>query len=230
MYRTSTTRWREASVTRLFFTAAMLAIAACSHEAGGPPRTEQRGVDLFHSIDLRGAIDATVQAGSRPSVTLVADSDTLKAIRTRVENGMLIVDMEAGKQWLSDAGRIEAHITLPTLNALAMNGAGKVTITGIDSGALALALQGAGSISASGKSATLNARVNGAGSMDVSSLVAGDASVVVNGAGELKANVTGALQATVNGVGSITYAGKPQKVDSQIHGVGRIVSATQPGS
>lgn len=230
MYRTFTTRWREGSVTRILVAAAMLAMAACSHEAGGPPRTEQRGVDLFHSIDLRGAIDATVQAGARPSVTLVASPETLKAIRTRVENGMLVVDMEPGNHWLHDAEKIEIHITLQTLNALAMNGAGKVSITGIDSSALALALQGAGSISASGKSATLNARVNGAGSMDVSALVAGDASVVVNGAGELKANVTGSLEATVNGVGSITYAGKPQRVESQIHGVGRIVAATQPGS
>ncbi len=171
----------------------------------------------------------TYRWGAASSVTLVADADSLQATRTHVQNGMLIIENQPGWRWLGSTPKIEVRITLPALNALAMNGAGSVTISGVNSGALALALQGAGNLAASGHTAALNARINGAGDMDLSRLVVGDASIAVNGAGNLSTNVTGSLQAAMNGIGSITYAGKPQKIDSQIHGVGRIIAAPSAG-
>jgi hypothetical protein len=110
-----------------------------------------------------------------------------------------------------------------------MNGAGNIGITGIHGQAVSIALQGAGNLVASGQTATLNARLNGAGNIDLSRLISGDATVAVNGAGNLTAHVTGSLQAEVNGVGSITYAGKPRQVESNINGVGRIVAAPAAG-
>jgi hypothetical protein len=83
-------------------------------------------------------------------------------------------------------------------------------------------LSGAGEVTATGAVQSLNARINGAGNMDLSKLSAVDATVYVNGAGELTVNVTGSLEAELNGVGNIRYAGNPQKVEPQINGVGHI--------
>jgi Putative auto-transporter adhesin, head GIN domain len=227
MCRTSITRWPE-NCARAALLVALTALAACSGEHG-QTLTEQRGVDAFHSVDLRGAADVSVTVGPATSVSLTAGAETLKGIETRVQNGVLIIDNEPGWRWFSRTGKLEVRIETPLLNALAVNGAGNVTITGVRGTALALALQGAGNLTAAGQTAALNARINGAGNMDLSQLVAGDASIAVNGAGSLAANVTGSLQATVNGVGSITYSGNPQKVEPQINGVGSIAPATPSG-
>ena len=117
MFRPFTTRWRSRLAQSAIVVALQL-LAACSHEAVGPVRTEQRGVDAFHSIDLRGAADATVQVGPVASVTLIADAETLKTTGTRVQNGMLVIENQPGWNWLGSAPRVEARISLPVLNAI----------------------------------------------------------------------------------------------------------------
>jgi hypothetical protein len=228
MCRTSITRSRS-NPPHTALALSMLVLSACSGGTAGPPVTEQRGVDAFHSIDLRGAGNANVTVGPAASVTLVADARTLKATSTAVRNGMLIIENRPGWSWLGKSDRLEMRITLPTLNALALNGAGNIGITGVHGQALSIALQGAGNLVASGETAALNARLNGAGNLDLARLVAGDATLAVNGAGNLTAHVTGSLLAEVNGVGSISYSGKPRQVESNINGVGRIVAAPAAG-
>jgi hypothetical protein len=227
MCRTSTTHWRN-GLPHATACTALLLLAACSRAPAGAGISERRGVDAFHSIDLHGAAEVDVEVGPASSVELVADADILKSITTGVRNGMLVIESRPGWHWLGDSGGVRMHITLPVLNALAMNGAGNVTIHGIHGQAVSIALQGAGNLVATGKTAAMNARLNGAGNMDLSQLTAGDATLAVNGAGNLVANVTGSLQAEVNGVGSIIYAGKPRQVESNVNGVGRIVSAPGP--
>ncbi len=228
MCRTSITRLPSHTATTAL-AISLLVLSACSGGPAGTPVTEQRGVDAFHSIDLRGAGDASVTVGQAASVTLVADARTLKSTSTSVHNGMLIIENRPGWAWLGRSSRLEMRITLPALNSLAMNGAGNIEISGVHGPALSIALQGAGNLVASGETAALNARLNGAGNLDLARLVAGDATLAVNGAGNLTAHVTGSLQAEVNGVGSISYAGKPQQVESSINGVGRIVAAPAAG-
>jgi hypothetical protein len=205
--------------------AALGLMTACSGGASGPPVTQQRGVDSFHSIDLRGATNASVLIGAATSVAVTADAHTLERFDTRVQNGTLVLENKDGLSWFGNSRKVDIKITTPSLNALAINGAGNVTINGVNGSALKLSLQGAGNLEASGQTTTLNARINGAGNMDLSHLVAGDATLSVNGAGSLAGNVTGSLLASVNGVGSITYAGNPQKVGSDINGVGHISAA-----
>jgi hypothetical protein len=215
---------------RALLVAALALLAGCGAKLDGKAVTQQRGVDAFHSIDLRGAADVSVTVGGATSVSLTAGEQTLQDITTQVQNGVLVIDSKPGWRWFGDGGKLEVRIATPLLNALAVNGAGNVTIDGVHGDALALALQGAGNLTATGQTAALNARINGAGNMDLTQLAARDASVVVNGTGRLAANVSGSLQAEVNGVGSITYTGNPQKVESEINGVGSIAPATPSGN
>jgi Putative auto-transporter adhesin, head GIN domain len=69
--------------------------------------------------------------------------------------------------------------------------------------------------------------MNGAGKMDLSQLEAVSALVTANGAGSIDVNSTGSLDATVNGVGTINYYGKPAKVTTAINGVGSISPRTR---
>jgi hypothetical protein len=138
--------------------------------------------------------------------------------------------IERRRHWYEFGGnsRLSLRITTPDLNAFAVQGAGDVEIRDASGDALAVVLSGAGEVSATGAVQSLNARINGAGDMDLSKLSAVDATVYVNGAGELSVNVSGTLEAELNGVGNIRYSGNPQKVEPQINGVGRIAPMDTP--
>lgn len=222
--RTSTTRWPD-NLPRA--AAAALAAGALLAGCGGPggaTTTEQRGTDAFHSVQLDGAADVIVEVGPANSLTLTGRSGVLREVKTSVHNGMLVI--ERPQRWLGFGrdGDLDVKITTPNLNAFAVQGAGDVEIRGARGEALAVVLSGAGEVSATGSVQSLNARINGAGEMDLSQLTAVDATVFVNGAGELTVHVTGSLEAQLNGVGSIRYAGKPHTVTPRINGVGRIAA------
>lgn len=215
---------RLPDIRLLLAAVSLLLLAACSRDAG-PPVTEPRGVDAFHSIDLRTAARMDVEVGPAARVTLTAPAGLLAKVTTRVENEVLVIDAQNGLASLG--GRdLQVRITLPELKSLAVNGAGDVVLRGVRGEGLSLVVQGAGKVVADGEVQALNARLNGAGELALARVRAVDATVLVNGAGSLTTTVTGSLQAEVNGVGSITYAGNPQQVDSRINGVGRITPDT----
>ncbi len=221
MCRTFTTRSLSAF-------AVIAVLGGCSGHSSGPPTTEQRQVGDFHGIDLRGAADLDVTVGPATSVTVTADATTLARLQTEVHDGKLVIDHQRGWSWISGSN-VKVQLVTPQLDELTISGAGDVSITGVKGAKLELKLNGAGNLKASGETQDLQANLSGAGSVDLSQLNAHDAQVSVNGAGELKVRATGALDATVNGVGSISYAGNPQPVKTQINGVGSIKPATDGG-
>lgn len=224
--RTSTTRWPEGLLAATGLAACGL-LAGCG-AAGGATATEQRGTEPFHSVDLHGAADAIVEVGPANSLTLSGSANVLRKVKTSVTNGMLVIEHDHHWYQFGGDGRLSLRITAPDLNAFAVQGAGDVQIRGATGDALAVVLSGAGEVSATGTVQSLNARLNGAGRMDLSKLSAVDATVYLNGAGELQVNVSGTLEAELNGVGNIRYAGNPQKVQPQINGVGRIAPEGGP--
>ncbi|MFM1885490.1 MAG: hypothetical protein RL026_647 [Pseudomonadota bacterium] len=199
-------------------------LSACGSEPPGPPQLQERGLDAFHSIDLRGVGTVDVLVGPRQTVVLNAPAKVLEAVTTTVVNGNLVIDTEGLRGWSTgqSAGSLELRITMPELKSLAVNGAGRVSLSGLRGGAVTMVVSGAGDVEAGGTLDTVTARLNGAGRMDLSRLVAGVAEVQVNGAGKMDVHATRRLEATLNGVGSIDYAGSPQELLTTLNGLGRI--------
>jgi hypothetical protein len=202
--------------------AATVLLAGCAPQDMGPPITQQRGVDAFHSIDLRGAAELDVLVGTGQSLVVEGPSATLGQLATTVRNGMLVVELADGGLFRARPGKLKVRVTLPKLNSLALNGAGRISVSGLNGGATTMVLSGAGDLEASGTLDTLTARLNGAGNIDLSHLTATDASVAVNGAGNLVVHATGTLNAKINGVGAINYLGEPAQLSTEINGVGHI--------
>ncbi|MEJ0100875.1 MAG: head GIN domain-containing protein [Pseudomonadota bacterium] len=196
--------------------------------SSGPPTTQQRQVGDFHAIQLRGAADLTITVGAPTALSVTADSTTLGKLTTEVHDGTLVIDHERGWSWIG-GGSAKVQLSTQQLDALTIDGAGDVSITGVKGARLDLKLNGAGSLKASGETQDLQASLSGAGDVNLSQLTAVDAEVSVNGAGGLKVTATGTLDATVNGVGSISYAGPPKQVKTQINGVGSIKPAASGG-
>jgi hypothetical protein len=217
-YKMSTTRWPSALLS------VGVLLAGCAGPSG-PIRTETRNVEAFHAIELRGAAEAQITAGSSPSLTITADDASLKNLQTEVKDGVLIIQTSRHNGWFQRRASVTMQIGAPTLDSLVLNGAGDFKLREVSGQKLTLVMAGAGSVSASGHIDVLNARIDGAGSVELAKLVAGNAEVSVNGAGSLSVCATGELNATVNGVGSISYSCSPQKAVTSVHGVGSIQPA-----
>ena len=204
--------------------AAALLLGACSRPANeGPLRSESRSVGDFHSVNVRGAANASIQVGPAASLTISAGENTLQNLTTTVREGMLIVEQKKG-WWLSH-GNVELQITLPVLQEVVISGAGNADITDARGESLELSLQGAGNLVAKGEIGTLAVNINGAGNANLGGLRARAAKVVVNGTGNVSVHATEELDAVVNGVGSVRYIGTPPKLDTKVNGVGSIVQA-----
>jgi hypothetical protein len=200
----------------------VLVLTACQRQDEGAAVTQTRGVDAFHSIEVRGAARLDVLVGPQQSLVVEGSSTGLERLRTEVRNGRLVIESRGGWLWSQASTRLRVRITVPQLRALELNGAGDISLSGLDGGALAIVLSGAGRMEGNGRVDTLTARVNGAGSIDLARLKSTDAEVAVNGTGSIEVDVSGELDATVNGVGNISYVGKPTRLNSSINGVGSI--------
>jgi hypothetical protein len=215
----STTRWRSG----LLLVAA--ALAACAGPSG-PVRTETRTLTGFHAVELRGAAEAQITVGGSPSLTITADDASMKELQAEVKDGVLIVQTRRqGGGWFQRRSTVKLQIETASVDSLVFNGAGDFKLREVIGPALHLVMAGAGSLSATGRVDKLDARIDGAGSVELDKLAAVDAEVSVNGAGSLSVCASGNLNATVNGVGSITYSCNPQKTVTSLHGVGSIEPA-----
>jgi hypothetical protein len=221
--RTCTTRSPSAA-----FALACALLAGCSGGSSGGSSTaaqsEQRQPGEFHQVDLRGAGELIVRVGPATSLTLTGDPERLKDVKTEVRAGRLVIDQERGWNWFR-GGKLKIELTTPTLDGLAIRGAGDAQVSGIKGSQLLLEIDGAGDLRASGETDMLEAHIKGAGDMDLAQLAARDAKVSINGAGDLSVRASGALEATINGAGSIRYTGHPQPVKSRINGAGSIKPA-----
>jgi hypothetical protein len=204
-----------------------LALAGCAAPDSGSASAEERPVGDFHSIQLRGAAQLDVLVGPAPSLTVTANSNARAAFTSHVEGGSLILESR-NRFWQPQLGRVQARITVPQLQAIAVEGAGEITVNGASGAELALTLNGAANLEASGKVGSVTANMNGAGNMDLSHLESESATVTVNGAGNMDVFATRTLVATVNGVGSVTYEGQPADVKTAINGVGSIKPRKHP--
>ena len=198
----------------------LLLFPACSR-VQGPPVSQSRDVEPFQSIELRGGAQLDILVGEKQSLVIEADQQGLEELRTDVRNGRLVIDTQSRFFWLRN-GDVKIRVTTPELRELLVNGAVKGSISGFAGGATSLSLSGAGDVEASGKVDSLNALLNGAGNLHLRHLAATDARVVVNGTGNVDVDVSDRLDATVNGVGNISYQGKPKVLNTAIHGVGSI--------
>ena len=133
-------------IVKLAVLGAVLTLAGCAQQDAGPPISQPRGVDAFHSVDLRGAAELDVLVGTKQSLVVEGSPATLARLSTTVQNGTLVLELNQGGFWQPRVGRLKVRITLPKLNSLALNGAGHISVSGLNGGATTMVLSGAGDL------------------------------------------------------------------------------------
>jgi hypothetical protein len=200
--------------------AAVALIAGCDvDEDPGATRTEQRTVAAFDRIEVDGRTDLTVRRGSAQALTLRGGERLLEDVTTTVAGRTLEIDPNG---W--HGAPLDVTITVPRLNAVDADSAGRIELVDVASEALELRHDGAGELTAVGRVGALTATLGGVGDLHLTDLRAERATVRVDGVGTAEVTVARELDAIVTGVGDIEYHGDPS-VRSDVRGLGDISPA-----
>ena len=227
-----------------FITIFILA-TGCSEMSGirGKGQKVHQELDLkaFDKIELHILADIYLSPGEDQKVSVEAQENILKNLKTKVSDKKLIV---TGKSNVRLSKRVTFHITIPEIKELIYNGSGKIRTTDFfigqgdieleteDLGDLDLQLEaksihiemrGTGDVELEGKTDELKVEISGPGSLDAYGMLANRCEAEIEGSGSVKVNVRDKLVATVRGRGSILYRGSPEVV-TESTGSGKIRS------
>lgn len=194
-------------------------------KGSGVAKTDIRQVPPFTKIHAEGAgmLEVDVKPGHPGDrIEISIDDNLLGFITTEVVDGVLEISHAAS---LSPQLRTRVKVAAPALESIHLEGANTLNLT-IDSRApLALHMEGAGRVKASGKVGAFSVHSEGAGSVDAGELVSPAVEVTIEGAGKARVHATERLKGTIEGAGRITYLGDPKTIEKRIEGIGRIGKA-----
>ena len=179
--------------------------------------TDSRDVDEFTRIVIEGAMDLVIEVGGNQSVEVTTDEDYLSRVETHVDEDTLYISQK-GRRWHN--ADVDIEITVRSLDAITLEGAADIDVTGIDSDMFELEIDGAGDVTLEGSCDTVSIEINGAGDIDAEDLKCKSVYVIINGAGDVDAYASESVEAELNGVGDITICGDPSSVRPRIHGLG----------
>lgn len=191
-------------------------------EGSGRVVQQRRDVGSFDSVETQGSENVEVRFGPTPSLVIAADDNILPLITTQVVNGELKIGSRGSFRM---HGPIRAWVTTPNLKAFTTSGSGDVLIHDVNNGALALTMNGSGSMTANGRTGRLDVTLNGSGRAQLASLAATDVTAGLNGSGSATVNAHGRLDARIFGSGSLRYVGKPAELRTSHFGSGRVVAS-----
>ncbi|MBL1211901.1 MAG: DUF2807 domain-containing protein [Ignavibacteriae bacterium] len=181
-----------------------------------------RTFESFSALEISGAYEVNVLMGDEYKVHISADDNLIPLIKTNVKGSALRI---YSKKDLRPREEIVITVTTKELESIVSSGASEITANDIDCSRFGVALSGAGGITLSGKTDILDIAMSGAGNIDSKNLIADDVNISVSGVGDAIVYVANILKAEVSGVGNIEYLGNPNKVSSNVSGVGSISKA-----
>lgn len=199
--------------------AAVAATAAGAAQAGDV--TQTRTVGAFQSVRLEGAADVSIKIGPAVSVSVSADEAVAPLVTTEVRKGALVIGFQKGAK-SPRKGKIRVEITTPSLDGIALSGAGSIHAQGVTGERFQAELSGAGKLMCDGSVRQVKVTLSGAGDATLNRLSAHDAEVTLSGTGKVQVHATDSLQARLSGVGEVRYDGKPARIDSKVSGIGKV--------
>jgi len=202
--------------------AALLALASLSAQAAD----QVRSVTPFKTIDARGPVSLLVEVGKAHSVRVEGSQKFIDRVTTEVVNGELRLgfeDKNSGNVNIKDGERV--IVTMPELASFRGEGAGQMILNNVRGNNFDVNYRGAGSLQMTGRVGHLRLNAEGVGEVVAKDLVAQDADVTFRGIGEVSVHAKNRLNASVQGLGNLTYYGRPQSVSRSVSGIGNVTAA-----
>jgi hypothetical protein len=205
----------------IFLSAVLLGSCSTINKGDSTVITETRDVPPFSSIALNGI--STVRLHQGPlAVRLTIDGNLMDRYETKVKGDRLSIGFKCGigsLKILKNLKTCEVDITMPKLDRIEINGAGKITVDEFAYEELKLDMTGAGSIELQGSAAKFKISCTGAAKVFARDLVSEEVRVNLTGASYVEIRAEKELSASVSGSGEVLYWGNPNVVQ-RISGAG----------
>ncbi|MGJ9419676.1 head GIN domain-containing protein [Massilia sp. CMS3.1] len=198
-------------------------VLALSLAAGAAQAADQvRAAAPFTSIKVQGPISVTVDAGTAQQSVLARGSDKfINGLTSEVVNGELRLHMR-DKNLDTNAGEQRIIVKMAQLRAFSAEGAGEIKLNNIRGERLDVSYRGAGSMAINGKVNAFKMTAEGVGEVDTKALIANDVDIRFRGIGDIKVYARDKLDVTVQGMGKLSYYGKPKTMNKSIAGLGSV--------
>ena len=204
--------------------------------------SDKRNVSGFTAIDVRTVGNVLLSQGGTEAVTVQGSDNVVPLIRTRVSNGVLVIDTDEPINIVGMQGKtiltfiIQAkdltgitvsgladvnmdRLSTSSLN-IAMAGAGNVKMEGLAAQTLSITVSGLGNIRIAGEAESATITISGAGGVQAPDLKTKNTTVDISGLGGATVWVTDTLGGTISGSGDVSYYGKPLTVKTKTTGLG----------
>lgn len=205
----------------------LIAIALVSTVAIAQKR-ETREVSTFTKISFRTPGKVYVKQGSPQKVEIEGTAEALEKIKTKVEDGKLIIGPENNWNWSwGDDNKVTVYITVASIEALSVNGSGDMIVqTKITGNNLKLNVSGSGSLQAEIDAAEVDADVSGSGNMSLKGNCK-SLGTEISGSGnvDLSLMISGTADFDISGSGEVEAVGSAQTVKAEISGSGKVLAA-----
>ena len=189
-----------------------------SLRGSGVRQKQKRDVGSFTSIATDGAFNIEVVCQKTQSVEVEGDDNILPLITTEVSNNVLHINNDRS---FTVNDPIKVTISVPNLDGISTNGAGKVDVAGLKNDKFEIDANGATTIRVTGETKLIDIDTNGAGKIDAHKLRAARGVVDAKGVARVDVNVSEQLDVTVSGPSHVKYEGDPV-VNKTVHGPGSV--------
>jgi putative autotransporter adhesin-like protein len=198
----------------------------------------ERNLDEFDKIVIKGSSDVYLKQGANQSVTVETDDNIMEHIITDVDGGTLTITTENSVC----PEKLNLYITISDLSKIEIKGSGDVHGEGmfktedlellikgsgdikldVTSNNTSCSVKGSGDMQLNGKTNNLSCDIKGSGDMKMQDFECENCSISIYGSGDCKVFVNKALSAVIMGSGDVHYKGNPPEVHREVKGSGDI--------
>lgn len=166
-------------------------------------------LDYFSSIELSGAWEVELLAGSSQSIKFYGSEYILNNIILNIENGVLNISLPEDFLKNYDGSESKLIVTLPEIELLKFEGAGDITIDGFKQNSLAVEAEGLVNIVSERSTFNkLSLKLDGMGNVDFSNTTSKELHIKSSMMGNLEFGVDNAnVSGSVDGMGAVTFYG-----------------------
>jgi len=232
----------------------ILIFAFCTVSLFAFSQVSKKTIELpeFKSIYVNSNYTVYLKQTNKQEVNVEADTEILGVTELKVENGVLLINIErkdnANKSLWSKIDDIKlnpsmkVYVSMKNINELMVNSAGKiisenslatsnVTLAVNGSGSMDVDIKGetvkaevsgSGTLALRGYATTLEAMVSGSGNINAFNCPVDTSKIKVTGSGTAELNVANAIEALVLGSGQVKYKGNTKSTQKKIYGTGSV--------
>ena len=201
----------------------------------------------FQSVSIGGNYNLELIPSKSEMVLIETDDNLFKYINVEVKGNTLHVN---NVHHLKSSKGINIKVLYEQLTSINSSGASKIThleilhspqigihVSGAGSVELeaqteriTINMTGAGVVKLAGEATYMDATISGVGGLSAMDLITDQCSILVTGVGGATVFVKEKLEASITGIGGITYGGKPSMIEKKITGLGKIKQADESPS